>query len=441
MSELIETYKTEMRCEIVVGVFDRPDIEPEIDSLFPILVVPAPSDPPNNASTEAPNNAPSEAPVVVSIFQMYAVWFPDGCSMLQLRTSPTAALVVASPSGASCACHGLRRVALAAIPSPLAPAPPDAPGGALRRRRRVHFLEVSRRHGGAAVGPAGAGPCRGWLAGRCWRRHRLRAAEADRQGGVQQGDDVVDGNVLPYCSINRKEKKTIGEMEQEFLQALQAFYYDKTALMSNEEFDNLKEELMWEGSSVVMLTPDEQRLLEASMAYVSGNPIMTDAEFDELKLRLRKEGSEIVQEDVPANVPAAVVALTLFFFLDDFTGFEITYLLELPEPFSFIFTWFAALPLIFWIAQAITSAIVKDFLILKGPCPNCGNENLSFFGTILSVPSGGANTVSNVQIVVLHCVIEGHFGYRSCSLSNSVVYMETNTNLSYFDNHVVKHRF
>jgi hypothetical protein len=35
---------------------------------------------------------------------------------------------------------------------------------------------------------------------------------------------------------------------------LQSFYYDKTAIMSNEEFDNLKEELMWEGSSVVMLS-------------------------------------------------------------------------------------------------------------------------------------------------------------------------------------------
>lgn len=230
---------------------------------------------------------------------------------------------------------------------------------------------------------------------------------------MQQGEDeeVVDRNMLPYCSINRKEKKTIGEMEQEFLQALQSFYYDNKAIMSNEEFDNLKEELMWEGSSVVMLSPDEQIFLEASMAYVSGKPIMTDAEFDELKLRLKKEGSDIVQEgprcslrsrkvysDLTVdyfkmfllNVPAAVVALTLFFFLDDLTGFEITYLLELPEPFSFIFTWFAALPLIFLVAQAITNAIVKDFLILKGPCPNCGNENLSFFGTILSVPSGGA---------------------------------------------------
>ncbi|XP_066398974.1 PGR5-like protein 1A, chloroplastic [Miscanthus floridulus] len=246
--------------------------------------------------------------------------------------------------------------------------------------------------------------------GRC----RPRASEGEAPGPVQQQEvdnEVVDSNVLPYCSIDRKRKKTIGEMEQEFLQALQAFYYDQKAIMSNEEFDNLKEELMWEGSSVVMLSADEQKLLEASMAYVSGNPIMTDEEFDQLKLRLKKEGSDIVQEGprcslrsrkvysdltvdyfkmLLLNVPAAVVALTLFFFLDDLTGFEITLLLELPEPFSFIFTWFAALPLIFWVAQAITNVIVKDFLILKGPCPNCGTENLSFFGTILSVSSGGS---------------------------------------------------
>ncbi|MBA0718679.1 hypothetical protein Golax_006412 [Gossypium laxum] len=52
------------------------------------------------------------------------------------------------------------------------------------------------------------------------------------------------------------------------------------------------------------------------------------------------------------NVPATVVALGLFFFLDDLTGFEITYVLE-------------------------------------GLCPNCGTENVSFFGTILSISNGG----------------------------------------------------
>ncbi|MBA0680584.1 hypothetical protein Goari_012275 [Gossypium aridum] len=246
----------------------------------------------------------------------------------------------------------------------------------------------------------------------CCRRRLLLLtlkATADQQGQVEE-DEVVDGKILPYCSIDKKEKKSLGEMEQEFLQALQAFYYEGKAIMSNEEFDNLKEELMWEGSSVVMLSSDEQKFLEASMAYVSGKPILSDEEFDELKMRLKMEGSEIVVEgprcslrsrkvysDLSVdylkmfllNVPATVVALGLFFFLDDLTGFEITYLLELPEPFSFIFTWFAAVPLIVYLAQSLTKVVVKDSLILKGPCPNCGTENVSFFGTILSISSGG----------------------------------------------------
>ncbi|MFS7923430.1 putative PGR5-like protein [Helianthus anomalus] len=204
-----------------------------------------------------------------------------------------------------------------------------------------------------------------------------------------------------------------------------AFYYEGKAIMSNEEFDNLKEELMWEGSSVVMLSSDEQKLLEATMAYISGNPIMSDVEFDNLKKQLKKDGSDIVAEgprcslrsrkvysDLTVdylkmfliNVPAAVVAVGLFFFLDDITGFEITYLLELPEPFSFIFTWFAALPFILWLSFTLTNVIVRDFLILKGLCPNCGTENTSFFGTILSISSGGStNTVkcTNCQTVLV----------------------------------------
>lgn len=39
--------------------------------------------------------------------------------------------------------------------------------------------------------------------------------------GQVQEDEVVDSNVLPYCSIDKKQKKSVGEMEQEFLQALQ----------------------------------------------------------------------------------------------------------------------------------------------------------------------------------------------------------------------------
>ncbi|VAH96454.1 unnamed protein product [Triticum turgidum subsp. durum] len=156
--------------------------------------------------------------------------------------------------------------------------------------------------------------------------------------------------------------------------------------MSNEEFDNLKEELMWEGSSVVMLSADEQRLLEASIAYIAGNPIMSDAEFDELKLRLKarwkrhRDGRPQVQStesevysDLTVdylkmfllNVPATIVALGLFFFIDELTGFEVN-VFQFPEPFGFIFTYFAALPLILVTAQVVTKAIINDVLILKG---------------------------------------------------------------------------
>ncbi|CAD6207748.1 unnamed protein product [Miscanthus lutarioriparius] len=260
------------------------------------------------------------------------------------------------------------------------------------------------------------------------RRRRLRATE--QQGQVQeQEDEVVDSNILPYCNIDRKQKKTLGEMEQEFLQACQAFYFDQKAIMSNEEFDNLKEELMWEGSSVVMLSEDEQKLLEASMAYAAGSPIMSDAEFDELKIKLKTDGSVIVMEGPRCslrshkvysdlnvdylkmfllNVPATTVALGLFFFIDELTGFEIN-VFQLPEPFGFIFTWFAALPLILFLAQLLTKAIVQDFLILKGPCPNCGTENLSFFGTILSVSSGGTTN----KVKCANCSTELEYDSKS----------------------------
>ena len=39
-----------------------------------------------------------------------------------------------------------------------------------------------------------------------------------------QDDEVVDSNILPYCNIDRKQKKTLGEMEQEFLQACQVLF-------------------------------------------------------------------------------------------------------------------------------------------------------------------------------------------------------------------------
>jgi hypothetical protein len=58
-----------------------------------------------------------------------------------------------------------------------------------------------------------------------------------------------------------------GELEQEFLEAMSDYYYADKPKLTDEEFELLKEELIWAGSKVAILDGDEQRFLEASQAY------------------------------------------------------------------------------------------------------------------------------------------------------------------------------
>jgi hypothetical protein len=57
--------------------------------------------------------------------------------------------------------------------------------------------------------------------------------------------------------------------------------------------------------------------------------------------------------------------LGLLFSIDDITGFEITKVIELPKPYGIVFLWGLVLPSLFILANAITSLVFKDALILK----------------------------------------------------------------------------
>jgi hypothetical protein len=176
--------------------------------------------------------------------------------------------------------------------------------------------------------------------------------------------------------------------------------------MSNEEFDLLKSELLWAGSQVAVLSKDEQRFLEASLAYNKGTPVLSDSEFDALKLSLKEQGSAVatfgprcslrsqrVFSDASVdyarmtalNLPGALLALAACFLLDDVSGFKISELVELPEPYGFAAVWFAVLPAIYFVSAKFTGAVLKDSLVLKGPCPNCGAPTVAYFGDILGV--------------------------------------------------------
>jgi hypothetical protein len=142
------------------------------------------------------------------------------------------------------------------------------------------------------------------------------------------------------------------------------------------------------------------------MAFNAGKPIMSNAEFDDIKLRLKQSGSSITAQGprcslrsqrmysdaspdylklLALNVPAAALVLVALFGLDDLTGFEITRVIELPEPYGIVALWGLLLPAIYVFASAITNFVFRDALILKAPCPNCGTENSTYFGDILTV--------------------------------------------------------
>ncbi|KAJ9506079.1 hypothetical protein QJQ45_016603 [Haematococcus lacustris] len=278
---------------------------------------------------------------------------------------------------------------------------------------------------------------------RCWgqrpcvctpaRVARAVCRVAEKEPGAVS--DVDEGGVGAFCSIDEggqriRSKKTIGEMEQEFLGALGSWYFEGVCVdrfqrqgmrasqssvdalaagkptMSDAEFETLKEELLWNGSKVAILDSDELMFLEASQAYARGKPIMSDEDYNALKAELKSKASVAAAEGprcslrtkkmysdcepdylrmLALNVPAALLVLGAVFAIDDVTGFEITKLIQLPPPYGVALLWGLLLPTTFVLATSLTNLGFKDSLVLKAPCPNCGAENFTYFGEVLSV--------------------------------------------------------
>ena len=61
----------------------------------------------------------------------------------------------------------------------------------------------------------------------------------------------------------------------------------------------MKEDLAWNGSSLVQMNRQETKYLAAVQAYLKGTPILSDTEFDQLKAQLKEEGSSFASSKEP----------------------------------------------------------------------------------------------------------------------------------------------
>lgn len=209
-----------------------------------------------------------------------------------------------------------------------------------------------------------------------------------------------------FCAVDEKTGKpivlSIEEKERIFVEALQAYYYDGREVLSDSDFDQLKEDLMWEGSEVAALNRDETKFLAAMSAYLAGNPIMSDSEFDALKTSLKSAGSPIAVSKEPkcfvdtgicsvtwtpnklrqlvSYIPVAAVIITVWVTV----AFEFTPL-RYVNP---LVTLVVGSPFILFGTKLFAETIFfSNPLIASGPCPDCSTENHIFFGSVLGVDS------------------------------------------------------
>ena len=185
----------------------------------------------------------------------------------------------------------------------------------------------------------------------------------------------------------------------------QSYYATGRQLLSDEDFDLLKEDLQWNGSDVVVVNRQETAYLAAMEAYLKGQPIMDDAEFDKLKEELKESGSKFAVDTEPkCYIDSGVCKVTLqedkfrsnLLYLPAGLTLSVVWLglaFELIEPFirvNPIILFALGLPLIVDGSKKITEELIfTDKLIAYGPCPSCEYENRIYFGDILGVEGFG----------------------------------------------------
>jgi hypothetical protein len=208
-----------------------------------------------------------------------------------------------------------------------------------------------------------------------------------------------------YCVVDENTGKlvrlTLKEKERIFLDALQSYYASGRQVLDDEEFDLLKEDLQWNGSSLVQMNRNEAKYLAAMQAYLNGEPIMGDSEFDALKATLKEEESQFAVSTEPkCYVDTGICTVTL---QEDFFRTNLLYLpvgsilflgwlgigFEIIEPIirinPLLLIALGAVPIANGTKFITDNYIFINNKIAYGPCPSCEAENRVYFGDILTI--------------------------------------------------------
>jgi len=109
--------------------------------------------------------------------------------------------------------------------------------------------------------------------------------------------DAIDEDDFVESIMRNSYWKDAGDIvvkELMYFDSLHSYYKTGKPLLSNDDYDELHENLTWEGSSVATMSAREAEFVSAVAAAKRGEPQMDDAEYSQLKAELKEQGSWVV---------------------------------------------------------------------------------------------------------------------------------------------------
>lgn len=226
-----------------------------------------------------------------------------------------------------------------------------------------------------------------------------------------------DGYVQTDPVTGESKALSLDEKEKLYLECLDAYYNEGgKQLLGDEEYEQLKLDLDFDGSKIATFSKDEIKFVLANKRFGMGKPILDDEEYNALREKLRAAGSTVViHQGAKCDVDTGIcksdllvdAAKTRLLYLPGTIGgslllSEIMFWTIHIDPILSIVL--GAIPAYFFGVWFTENIFAQKPLVVQGSCPDCGALNNVFFGDLFNVMTDGiAGGVSEPPSDVVKC--------------------------------------
>lgn len=234
--------------------------------------------------------------------------------------------------------------------------------------------------------------------------------------------DIFDEFLSTDESTGERKKISFAEKEKLYLECLDAFYNGDKPLLNDEQYEQLKLDLEFEGSTVATFNSKEIKFLVAAKRYQMGTPILSDDEYDKLRASLKKAGSKVVLHEAPTcRVDTGVCKMDmrvdngkqrLLYFPGTTAGLilfcEVCFWVLHIDPLLSIAL--GAIPAYFFGVWFTENIFAQSPLVTQSACPSCNFLLSIYFGDLFKVQTDGIVSAptppkSEIDLVCPNCKI------------------------------------